>query len=442
MTIRAILSTLCFATGTLSLAQAVPAGVAVANENPFSLPIDGTIHYSLSASEIVQFGYYGPGDVTESSALSGNLAYQGTSQRLPFSLLFAGGVLLPNQQGQGVTTFQNIAVSQGYVTRTWIFNVSDTFSFLPQSPTTGLSGVAGVGDLGVVPISGPTDGPAGGVFSLSGDRIGNSLSGSAERQLGRATSISAVGSWSVLHFLGDSNADPYGLDTTQVTGSVALNRRLDARSSASINAVYSDFTYGGSTQTNPLFTAPNIETRGINVSYQRSLSRSLSAGVSVGPQWVSSSNSALVPSALNLAVTASLSYHRRFTTASVAYSRGVNGGSGVLPGALSDSISGGVGRPIGRAWVASLSAGYTHTSGLAELGFPGSAPIQADFNTVYGGGQVTRSISEHFSGYASYTIQDQTGNNQFPVQNALNGVSQTLGVGITFTPRSTRLGQF
>jgi hypothetical protein len=131
----------------------------------------------------------------------------------------------------------------------------------------------------------------------------------------------------------------------------------------------------------------------------------------------------------------------------VSYSRGVNGGSGVLPGALSDSVTGSLAHTYGRNWVASLNAAYTHTSGLTQLvtGIP-SAPTNVVYDTVFGGAQATRRINTHFSGYISYQAQNQSTNFSLPTQNAarnaLNGTSQTFGIGITFTPRSTRLGQF
>jgi hypothetical protein len=444
MKIRIVMSALVLTANFVCHAQAVPTAESPLMSSSLgpNLPsLDGVVHYALSASEIVQYGYYGPGDVSHSTDLTGDIAYTSKSSVRPFGLLFAGGVILANQSGQGTSTFWNISASQGYITRHWAFNISDSFSFLPQSPTTGLSGIAGVGDLGAFPISGPTSGPAGGILTTSGDRIGNALTGSVERQIAPNTSISGSGSWGILHYL-DDNAEQ-GLDSTQITGVVALNQRLDARSSASIDAVYSDyyFTGPGSGPDDPGFT-----TRGINLSYQRVLSRSFSASVSAGPQWVSSSNSLLIPSMLNVAVSASLSYGYRNTHASVNYSRGVNNGSGVLPGALSDGVSGTVGHTWGRNWLASLSAAYTHTSGLTQV-TNGDTLISTNevFNTVYGGGQVTRRISTHFSAYGSYTAQSQSNNDANLLAtpfNVLNGTSQTFGVGITFTPRSTNLGQF
>jgi hypothetical protein len=455
MKIRITISALLLMASSISHGQALPTAspsTAPSNSLLNLSPLDGVLHYALSASEVVQYGYYGAGEVSNSSVLSGDVAYTSTSTKRPFSMLFAGGVSIGNQGGQGTTSFWNVAASQGYVTRKWVFNISDSFSFLPQSPTTGVSGIPGVGDLGAIPVPGPVEGPAGGVLSGAGNRIGNSVAGSAERQLDHATSISGAGSWSILHFLDNPNVgNPNlgntflggrnlgNLDNSEVSATVALNRRIDKRSSASLNAVYSTYTYSGPGSG---FYTPDIETRGINLSYQRLLSRTLSVSVSAGPQWVNSSNSLLIPPALNVAATASLSYSRRLTNATVSYTRGANGGSGVLPGATSDSVGASVGHSYGRDWVASATVAYTHTSGLTQLaGIPG-APANEIYDTVFGGIQVTRRISTRFSGYISYGAQNQSSNFFLPGQNALNGTSQNFGIGITFTPRSTRLGQF
>jgi hypothetical protein len=445
MKFRMVISALLLSMGSLSYGQAVPAGGTpmtsmTSNSVGPNLPdLDGVLHYALSASEVVQLGYYGSGEVTHSTVLSGDASYTAKNIYHPFSILFAGGVVLGNQPGQQTTGYVNMALSQGYVTRSWVFNISDSVSFLPQSPTTGLSGIPGVGDIGALPIQGPVQGPAGGVLSNAGNRIANTVSGTAERQINRNTSISGTGSYSVLHFL-DDNGTNSGLDSSQIAGTVALNRRIDTRSSVSLDAVYSTISFSG---TGSGFVQPDIESRGLNLSYQRVLSRTLSVSMSVGPQWVSSSNSALIPSSLGVAATAGLSYARGFTTASLAYSRGVNAGSGVLSGAQSDSIVASVGHTYGRLWAVSANGAFNRSTGLTQQSTGTSTvPPNEVFNTVFGGLQVTRRFGQHLSGYVSYGAQTQSNNFSASALNALNGTSQTFGVGITFTPRSTRLGQF
>jgi len=445
MKIRIVLSVVLLLMSTSTFyGQAIPAGtitpISSIGSGPNLPSLDGVLHYALSASEAIQFGYYGSGVVSHSTILSGDVSYTAKSELRPFSLDAAGGVILANQSGQGTTGFISGAISQGYITRTWNFNISDSVSFLPQSPTTGLSGIPGVGDLGLTPVQGPVQGPAGGILSVSGNRVANSITGSAERQIGRETSISGSGSWSIFHFLGDNASSVGLLDTSMVSGTVAVNRRLDARSSMSVNADYATFSYSHSSTG---LTPPDIETRGINLSYQRLLSRTLSVSVSGGPQWVSSSNSTLIPSDVNAAVSASLSYSRGLTSASIGYSRGVSAGSGVLAGALTDNVFASVGHTYGRKWVAALTAGYTHSSGLTQLtGQQFLGAVNQNYDTTFGEVQVTRGFTPHFSGFASYEAQHQSSNNAIAEPNALNGTSQTIGFGITFTPRSTRLGQF
>src|ERR1700730_8554156 len=261
--IRIVISALFLTVSSISQGQAVPTAstsMAPSSSGLNFSPLDGVFHYALTGSEIAQRGYYGPSAWTYSTVLSGDAAYTAKSSVRPFNMVFAGGVALSNQSGQGTTSFWNLAASQGYVTRKWIFNIADSFSFLPQSPTTGLSGISGVGDIGAIPVQGPVAGPAGGVFSGAGNRIANTLSGGVERQLDHATSISGNGSWSVLRFL-DNSANSGAIDNTQYSGTVALNRRLDARSSVSVDAVYSSFIYSG---TQGGLIQPDIETRGIN----------------------------------------------------------------------------------------------------------------------------------------------------------------------------------
>jgi hypothetical protein len=449
MKIRIVKSVLFFISistmSSVGVGQAVPAGIATIDTAPNPLPLDGVLHYELSASEILQLGYYAAGRVTGTSALSGDVAYTAKSTARPFSMIFAGGVLLPNQSGQGVTTYEDLSASQGYVTRHWVFDLTDSFSFLPQSPTTGLSGIPGTGDIGVVPVVGPGGGPAGGVLTVSGNRIGNSLSGSGERQITPNTSISGAGSWTLLNFV-DSQAT--GLNYSQISGTAAVNHRFDSRTSASVNAVYSVFDYSGY-QSGP--AEPNFQSRGINVSFQHLLSRSLSVSASAGPEWISSSNGALIPTTLNVAATGTLNYSRRFTNAYVTYSRGVNGGSGVLPGALSDNVGFGGGRTYGRDWAVSVNGAYTHSSGLTNLanvnslqGIPttSTTPVNEVFDTIYAGVQVRRRITTNLSGFLSYTAQNQSTNYSLSGVNALSGTSQTFGFGVSFSPRSTRLGQF
>ncbi|QNI36593.1 hypothetical protein [Edaphobacter albus] len=423
-------------TATLApVAAPTPAGATA----PRLSWLDGTIHYAVNAAEIVQYGYYGAGNTTSSTAISGVAGYSSLSQVHPTSLLFSGGVVF-GQGGQGTTTYQNFAISQSLIKGLWVFNVADSFSFLPQSPVTGVAGVPGINNPGSTPIDGPSQGPAGGILTYTGNRISNMINGTVERRLTGRTSISGTGMWSVLHFI-DKNA---GLDTSMLSGQVGLNHQINARNTASISALYSTFD-----TTNLLAIYPpgfpnndvTYQTKGINVSYQRLWTRALSTDISAGPMWIQTSAAQLIPDRLNYSLSAGANYNRQLTNYSLRYMHGVNGGSGVQPGALSDAVSASVGRTFNPKWAASASFVYTRTSGLLVVN-PALGSVNGITNTEYGTLQVTHGFTRTFSGYASYTAQNQSTNQGILLPNAFNGLSHIFGIGVSWTPQSTRLGDF
>jgi hypothetical protein len=92
-----------------------------------------------------------------------------------------------------------------------------------------------------------------------------------------------------------------------------------------------------------------------------------------------------------------------------------------------------------------VTGSYVRTSGLLTT-TPASGTVPASTNgatqTFYGGAQLTRGFGRAWSGFLSYSAQDQSINSASVGQNAFSGFSQTFGIGITFAPRSTRLGEF
>ena len=423
------------ASASLACAQAAPASTMSPTVGPGLPSFDGIFHYALRASDMVEFGNAGSG-TGNSAVLSGDAAYNSTSVVHPFSMVYAGGLLLGNQYGGHVTTFQNLSLYQGLVVDRWNFGIADSVSYLPQTPTLGLSGIPGVGDLGSQPVQGASGGPAGGALTNNATNVSNALSGNIERQLSLLTSISGSGSWSILRFpKGD------GLENTRYSGDLGLNHRLDPRDTISGTAIYSTYSFGGG-------IGLTMQTRGSNGAFERVLSRSLKMSASAGPMWVSSSNSELLPSRLTYDANLNLGYSKGLTNMGVSYAHGVNGGSGVQPGSLSDDVSASIGRTYAVDWLVSLSGNYTHSSGLVENGaLVGSSASPFLYsggttNLVYGGAQVSHKLTDSLSAFATYNLQHQSIDSSLARQNAFSGLTQTFGVGISFSPRSTSLGQF
>jgi len=393
----------------------------------FSLPsVEGTMTYSLSASESLLTGYNNGTDY--STAVSGSLGYLSSSPNKPFSLVYSGGYIYSSVEGYpSSSTFQNIAASQVWTTKNWNFVVDDAFSYLPESPTTGLSGIPGVGDIGVEPVQ-IGDQPSQSILTNYATRLGNGLNGGFTRNINKSLSINGSASWQILHFINNE-----GINSTMASGSLGPTYKIDARSSVSADVV---FSY---TNDSYLGVSYPFESEGITFDYQRQLTRFFSMNVSAGPQrtFGTGAAAALIPSQITPVASASLTYARKTTTAIVTYSRATNAGSGVVYGALTNAIAGTVRQQFSRNWQGALTASYSQNTALAKIdGF------DEDYRSTFGGGQLSRRLGRSFSAYFSYTAVTQSETNIVLSQPAFSGLSQTFSVGITYAPGAQHLGHF
>lgn len=410
------------------LGQAEPTG-SVSNTMPsnnfgFNLPTHlGTLTYSVSGSEQVESGYTGSG-VYAGTTFSGNLGYLSKSENNPFSLVYSGGVTFGNVPGNSTAQFyQNLGASQVYRTKAWVFVVSDSFDYLPNSPTTGLSGVAGVGDVGVNPPQ-TGIGQSQTILTNNSGRISNGLIGSATWQTSSSLDFEGSATWQIMHFTGGNSGDSaigYNNDTLGAT--FGPNYRIDARNSIGATVSYSQQTYPG-------YQNYLIETQGVTLNYSRAWTRRLSTTVSLGPARTYGHTIAPIPSQINLSGSATASYATRTTGIYATYNRSVTAGSGVIFGALTDTASVGVNRPIDRDWILGLDVGYSHNVGLTPI--EGLIP---SYDTVFGAAQVSRRLTDTLSMFASYSAISQSANNQPAGQAAVfNGLNNIFSIGITFAP--------
>ncbi len=245
----------------------------------------------------------------------------------------------------------------------------------------------------------------------------------------------------VLHFL-DENA---GFDTGSVSAQVAANHRIDVRNSYSVSGVYSRYKTSGLSFSNPAFPRNQLTyyTKGVNGTYSRQWTRLLGTTISAGPQWISSSDSQLVPDRLTTYVNASASYSRQVGHFGLRYSRGANGGSGAFAGAVSDNVSASFSRQLARYWSFSTAVSYIKTNGLVQ-GAPVGVPVGTNrtITSEYGTVQLMHGFSRTISAHLSYSAQNQDSNSPIGAQNIVSGLSHTIGFGVSWSPRSTRFGDF
>ncbi len=409
------------AAGAAAHAQAVPAQTASPLYTPFSIPrVNGTLQYSISGSGGKTFGYDGSNGSNTFGGLSGNLAFVAPSVRYPFSTVYSGGVSY-NSAGGTSPFFQNLSLSQGINTAKWRFNVSDSISYLPYTATTGLSGIPGVGDLGVSTGTDAVQQPLTG----SAARVNNTASATAGRRLTGKTSLSGSAFYSIQRFLDDSSA----IESDSLNGGGSLSHRLDARTSITGSYFYSRFTYADQPE--------EFTSQGATFTYTRQLTRHLNLSLGAGPQFIGATAGG------NAIYTYSADTHLTYTgssasasSLSASYVRATTSGFGTGFGAENDSFSLSGTRRITRSVQPSAQVSFTRSVGLSPVA---GAALETD--TFVAGTQLSRALNRVFSVYGSYTAEHQTYSGSFQGINPISGLVQTLAFGVTYSPASLHVGR-
>ena len=423
---NSVISFICLSGSLAAIGQAVPTASAnITSSSPsYGIQPGGTLNYSLGLSETVITGYNGSGGTANSTNLFGRASLVTSNEAKPTSLIYSGGYVFSEIPGQPSSTFHNFGLSQVLATKHWNLVLSDLVSYLPSSPTTGISGIAGTGDVGA-PSTGAVIGQ--GILTYYSPRIVNTASGSAEGKITSSTAIETSVSYGIQRFINSQ-----GIDNSQYTGTIGPQHRINERNSIGANYAYSRFSYGSTPYTTNKF---DFVAQGGNLTYEHLFSRRLSTNISIGPQSTRSSNGSL-PSHLSFAANTSLNYLGKLSHAALVYYRGTDAGSGVLLGAVSDNVGLLYQRTLDRNWGVGLSGNYARTSGLLAYN-----DVKSKSTTFFGGIQLTRKLGHDFAVYGSYNAQTQTINNPAGFQNALNGLTQIFGFGIIYSPQSIRIGR-
>jgi hypothetical protein len=427
-------------------AQALPAAQASPISTGFTLPeLGGSLNWAVTASGSLDWGYYGRSGPAFGTTLSGDLAYLSPSTYHPFSMVVSGGRTW-GTSGEPSYEFANLGLSQLVNLKRWNFVFSDNVNYLPETATTNLSGVPGIGDLGVTPSQGSTPVQVGpdsgqGLLINYSPEVTNIVAASSQRQITGKSSLNASGSYSVLRFVdGPGSGGGFGLESDSVTGSGGFTYRLDARNTYGANYAYSSYIFLNNLSNG--VPEPNFVSQTASFTYSRQVSRRLTVSVAAGPQWTSINFSQSSPNftqsspSLSVYADASANYSNVFGKMSANYVRSTNSGWGVIGGSLSDSASFAVTHTFALVWNASANVAWTRTASL-----PGPNITPYDFKTTVASFQVSRALARSLSSFLSYTVEDQTQASTVGTVDLFSGYNQIFAFGITYSPAAKRLGR-
>lgn len=383
-----ILSVLC----AVARAQVAPAATAG----------QASLGYSFNYSQSSEFGAGLPD--WQTAAASGRIDYRNGYRRLPFSFGYTGGYTW-TISGPDYSTgyYQNFVVTQGFLWRKWSVAVADNISLIPQAADTGYLGIPGVGEPSPTP-------PDESVLTLKTRSVDNFLTTNLNDRFTGKTAFNASAGWGLLRF-----PDGNGINVNTIVTSAGFTQRLNARNVLIGTYAFSQFSYPDynlSFYSNTFF-----------VGFTRTWNPRLSMSASGGPQWISGSNSTLVPPSRNLAFNGNMRYHLRNVSAGVSYVRGVSGGAGYLLGANTDIVGVNAAREFGRATTMGIQGTYRRIEGLNH-----NVVISSEDYGI----QVNRRLGRNLTTFAGYTIINQGANAAVPA-NVLSNVLQSFSFGFGYS---------
>lgn len=325
-------------------------------------------------------------------------------------LNYLGGGMISNNGTANNGVIQGLTLSEKLTYRRWDILFFDQLSYLPEA---GL-GFGGLG--GTVLPGGGAQGignglaPGQGILTGQEQNLANTFDTEVDVFLSARSSLTFVGGYSLLHYFGSGFVN-YGTDNFRA----GYNYQKDRKNTMGLAYTFGDFQYGGVNQ--------SITTHTFQAWYGRRVTGRLAIQVGAGPEVAfynlpitggtggeggtpGTGSSTQVYWALNT----SLQYQIERTGFNVAYTRGVAGGAGVLAGALTNTVSGGVTRQMSRTFSSGVTGGYSRNQGLATGGV---APVNQTYNYSYVGANLAHPIGRTLALTLTYQLQYQTANAAF-----------------------------
>lgn len=334
-----------------------------------------------------------------------------TSGASDMLLTYTGGGMYSNDAAAPSGTVQQLGLSEKLTFRRSVLSLFDQLSYLPQA-SLGFGGVGGTPLTGTGAIGlGPGFTAGQSILTGQGQNLGNSAVVQLETFLTPRSSITMAGGYALMHFFGNNL-----LNSSDPMFQGGYNYRLTTHDTIAFLYAFSDFRYSSVNQ--------SIYTHSIEGSYGLQLTGRLAFQVAAGPEWTmfqqptgttggtGGGTGASKPSTTNLywTLNTALNYQYQRTGLGVTYWHGVTAGSGVLPGASSDSFTGSVTRRMSPMFSSGLTAGYARN---AALPVTGSTVPAATFDYWFGGVSLAHPISQTLALTLSYQAQYQTTNANF-----------------------------
>jgi len=345
-------------TSTLSGAEVFSVGSLQHSRNVF----DPSITIS-SLGESGGLGTLAPAQkgLRSNSMLGGALDFNRIWSRYHLAASYNGGEniysgYLPN------SSFHNGSVAQDVEWQRWHLRLRDDFTAAPGATFTG-GGMGGPGLLGefsstlggslntinqkFLPTESIQTGPA--------KRYRNTALGQAEYAFSRRSAVTFSGSYGLLHF-----TDAGYVSSHMLNAQVGYDYLMDPKNSIAVLASYGKIDYTGTMTSTVDYSA--------ELAYGRKITGRLAFQAAAGPEQIRATGSGNGNfRLLKVGVHSALKYELRRSGFSLAYARGVTGGSGAFFGATADTFTGSLHHQFTRFWSGQRTAAMRSIEALYRL---------------------------------------------------------------------------
>jgi hypothetical protein len=356
---------------------------------------------SLSFSESFDTnpGYFNNQQNLEyTSTVGWGLGLERRREHQQLRLNYGGGASFYKENSGLNSHFHHLSIDNVFSVRRWSISLNDSLQYTPESPF-GFAGLANIPDV--------QDGlrstllPSQSILTEPNDRLSNSAAAQIEYRLGPRSSVTASASYSALRFLGGVglNTTQGLIDSNQWSVGTGYNQTLSARDTFGVQYSFMRYSF--------LQQPTGSDVHNFTLVYAHRIAGRMTLEAHGGPELLqmgglSTLGAAAVglkPNSLMYTAGGSVLYHHRNNDLQFSVDHSVTGGSGVLQGANTTVFQGSISRQIRRSWHASLSGGYSKNQAL-------NSSLQ-DYNSAFGGGRISRSVSRSANAFLSYNVQQQ-----------------------------------
>ncbi len=377
--------------------------------------------FGFQAAESFDSNYLGtaiPGAWNDITSFGGHVDLHRIGPTSDLLFRYAGGGALDPQNSSLNTMYHQFEAAETLQFRRWSLRFDDLFSYLPSSSFGFQMFGITQPNLSTNGLLNPSIPPSQSILTTQEMRLSNVILTQVQIEASERTAFTFTAGYGLLHYV-----TPGFLDPTNINFGFGYNYALNARDILGVSYQFNNYGFGS--------TNAQINDSTVMVTYGHHITGRLAFQAGAGPEldYYTPVGSSTSISKTYIGANAGLNYELKQSSITASFSRGINGGSGILVGAASDTVQIAADHRMGRKITINGDFGYSFNQSLQI-----QTSTATSYQGFYGGAGVDYKIGLRTDFYVTYNYLHQTSNG--PVCTgpacAVSFDSHQIWVGINF----------